>query len=76
MVTTSSLTLPPELVKKIEQRIKDTDFSSVSAYVTYILQQVLSTMEESGVQPSESSADEERKVQERLKRLESLGYMD
>lgn len=73
-----NLDLPPELAEKIEKRIKGTDFSSLSAYVTYILKQVLSNLEEAESEKpkKESSEIQKKKVEERMKRLETLGYLD
>ena len=69
--------IPTEMAEKIEKRMEGTAFISVSDYVNYILQQVLSNLEEPETKKSSDSAEqEEKKVQERLKRLESLGYMD
>ena len=69
--------IPTEMAEKIEKRMEGTAFISVSDYVNYILQQVLSNLEEPEIKKSSDSAEqEEKKVQERLKRLESLGYMD
>lgn len=61
---TVTISLPKELADKlIENRRKNTDFKSISEYISYVLEQVLSNIEE-------------KNVKERLKRLESLGYLD
>lgn len=69
--------LSDELTKKIEKRIKGTDFKNISEYAEYILTKVLSQVEsiEKNKQPGPSENDQ-KKVQERLKRLASLGYLD
>ncbi len=63
------ISIPTSLYKKIEGRIKDTGFKSVSSYVTYVLREVLSEDEEEDV----FTEEDEEKVKERLR---SLGYLD
>ena len=63
------ISIPTSLYKKIEERIKDTGFASVSSYVTYVLREVLSEDEEEDV----FTEEDEEKVKERLR---SLGYLD
>ncbi|MFQ6081543.1 MAG: CopG family transcriptional regulator, partial [Candidatus Bathyarchaeia archaeon] len=59
------------LFKKIEERIKGTEFTSVSSYVTYLLREVMAEEEEEAEEPF-SEEDEER-----IKaRLRALGYID
>ncbi len=67
----TTISIPMTLAKKIEKRIKGTPFSSPSAYVTYVLGEVLSDVEDE-TKESFSKEDEER-VKARLR---SLGYMD
>ncbi|MCK4589162.1 MAG: CopG family transcriptional regulator [Nanoarchaeota archaeon] len=81
MAKDNVIVLPLELLDKIEKRIQDTEFSSVSDYVLYILKQVLTNIEQEMDHNKRDILDnspesDERKVQERLKRLESLGYLD
>lgn len=73
-----TIIIPPELAAKMQQRIVNTQFKSVSDYATYILNQVLKNVEEQEKQENAAAAPErdQNKVQERLKRLESLGYLD
>ncbi len=63
------ISIPTSLYKKIEGRIKDTGFTSVSSYVTYVLREVLSEDEED----EDFTEEDEEKVKERLR---SLGYLD
>ncbi|MFW9829034.1 MAG: CopG family transcriptional regulator, partial [Candidatus Thorarchaeota archaeon] len=42
----TTVSIPKVLAEKIKERMKGTGFSSVSSYVTYILRQVLSSIEE------------------------------
>ena len=64
--------IPAELYERIEKRVKETEFSSVSEYVTYVLQEVLNTLEEEE-EMEVFSEEEEEKVKERLR---ALGYLD
>jgi Arc/MetJ-type ribon-helix-helix transcriptional regulator len=59
-----------KILKKIEERIKDTEFKSVDEYVTFVLEEVIRDEEE----PEEVfSEEDEKKVKERLR---ALGYLD
>ncbi len=64
--------IPAELYERIEKRVKETEFSSVSEYVTFVLQEVLNTLEEEE-EEEVFSEEEEEKVKERLR---ALGYLD
>jgi Arc/MetJ-type ribon-helix-helix transcriptional regulator len=64
------VSIPTSLYKKIEEKIKGTEFSSVSSYVTKVLRESLSKNEEN---KEVFSAEEEEKIKERLK---ALGYID
>jgi Arc/MetJ-type ribon-helix-helix transcriptional regulator len=66
----TSVSIPKSLFKKIEERIKDKGFSSVSSYITYVLREVL--VEEEETEEAFTKEDEER-VKARLK---ALGYLD
>lgn len=66
----TSISIPTSLYKKIEEKIKGTEFTSVSSYVTRILRESLSKEEEN---KEVFSAEEEEKIKERLK---ALGYID
>jgi Arc/MetJ-type ribon-helix-helix transcriptional regulator len=63
--------IPAEIYEKIEERIKETEFESVDDYVTYVLREVLASLEEEEEQVF--SEEEEEKVKERLR---ALGYLD
>jgi len=63
-----TISLPLPLIEKIKDRIKGTGMNSVSAYVAYVLRQLLSFSEEKGKLLSRESEEEIRK------RLKSLGY--
>lgn len=66
----TSISIPTSLYKKIEEKIKGTEFNSVSSYVTKVLRESLLKEEES---KEVFSAEEEEKIKERLK---ALGYID
>jgi Arc/MetJ-type ribon-helix-helix transcriptional regulator len=69
----TTISIPKPLAEKIKKRCEGTGFNSVSSYVTYVMRQVLSKVENES-QPKEAfSEEDERKVKERLK---SLGYLD
>jgi Arc/MetJ-type ribon-helix-helix transcriptional regulator len=61
--------LPAELYRKVEERVKATDFGSVDEYVEFVLQEVVKEEE------SDRSFSEEDE-QEVKKRLKALGYLD
>jgi Arc/MetJ-type ribon-helix-helix transcriptional regulator len=60
--------IPKSLLEKIQKKILNTSFSSVSEYVTYLLEKELSGTEDKEV----FSKEDEEKVKERLRRL---GYL-
>ena len=65
-----NIPIPKSIYKKIEERIKQTDFDSVASYVKYILEEVLSEEEDDETVFSE---EDEKRVKDRLK---ALGYLD
>jgi len=64
------VSIPASLYKKIEEKIKGSEFKSVSDYITKVLRENLS--KEESAQGTMSKEDEE-KVKERLR---ALGYLD
>jgi len=60
--------LPEELLEKVEEHIKNTEFSSVEEYITFVLEEVLKDEEE-----VEFSEEHEKEIKERLK---ALGYLE
>lgn len=62
----TTITIPYPLFKRIQEKIKDTGFSSVSDCVTYILRETMAEMEMKG-----SDAKRNNAVVEKLK---ALGY--
>ena len=65
-----NISIPKSIYEKIKERIKQTDFDSVSSYVKYILEEVLSEDDEDETVFSE---EDEKRVKDRLK---ALGYLD
>ncbi len=62
------ITIPAPLYRKLEDRIKGSEFASVSDYVIFVLKELLAE-EEGGAM----SGEDEAKIKERLR---ALGYMD
>ncbi|MFW9988145.1 MAG: CopG family transcriptional regulator [Candidatus Odinarchaeota archaeon] len=69
----TTVSIPKVLAEKIKERMKGTGFSSVSSYVTYVLRQVLSSIEEEEKSKQAFTEEEEEKVKQRLR---DLGYID
>ena len=65
-----TVSLPLPLINKVKERIKGTGMNSVSAYVAFVLRQILSS---SASGKELVSKKEEVEVRQRLKRL---GYED
>ena len=62
-----TVSLPLPLIKKIKKRIKGTGINSVSAYVAFVLRQILSSQQNANI----LSKEEEEAIRKRLK---NLGY--
>ena len=69
----TTVSIPKPLVEKIKERMKGTGFSSVSSYVTYVLRQILSSIEEEERSKQAFTKEEEETVKQRLR---DLGYID
>jgi len=65
-----SVELPVEIIEKIKKRIEGTGFDSVSSYVAYVLDEILSESED---EDEDFTEEDEEKVKERLR---ALGYLD
>ena len=68
----TTVNLPIQLYEKIKKRTEGTGFTSVSDYVTYVLREVLASLDEDEKEEV-FSKEEEEKVKERLR---ALGYLD
>ena len=69
----TTVSIPKPLVEKVKERMKGTGFSSVSSYVTYVLRQVISSIQEEERSKQAFTKEEEEKVKQRLR---DLGYID
>jgi Arc/MetJ-type ribon-helix-helix transcriptional regulator len=67
----TTISIPTPLAEKIKKRIQGTGFTSLSSYVTYVLREVISGMEEETEEAF--SKEDEEKVKDRLR---ALGYLD
>jgi len=67
----TTISIPTPLAEKIKNRIEGTGFNSLSSYVTYVLREVISGIEEE--QEEAFTKEDEEKVKERLR---ALGYLD
>ncbi len=68
----TTVSIPVPLYEKIKKRIDGTGFKSVSDYVTFVLREVLASLEEEE-QEEAFSQEQEEKVKDRLR---ALGYLD
>ncbi|MFQ5647676.1 MAG: CopG family transcriptional regulator [Candidatus Aenigmatarchaeota archaeon] len=66
----ATIMIPKPLAEKLRGMLKDSGFSSLSEYITYILEETISDIEKED-KPS-FSKEEEEKVK---KRLRDLGYL-
>ena len=69
----TTVSIPKLLADKVKKRMKGTGFSSVSSYVTYVLRQVLSSIEQDKRAKQAFTKEEEDRVKQRLR---DLGYID
>lgn len=67
----TTVSIPITLYNRIKNLIEDTEFTSVSQYVTYILREVVSVHEEAKYR--EPFTEEDRK--RILEKLRKLGYL-
>ena len=68
----TTVSIPIPLFNKVQKRIEDTGFTSVSSYVAYILRELIANEDESHSDDPFSKKDEE-KVKARLR---ALGYLE
>lgn len=60
------LEIPAFLSKKLDKKVNESEFNTVSEYITYLLEQALSE------EDVEENSDDEKSVKEKLK---DLGYL-
>lgn len=68
----STVSIPTPLFEKVRERIKDTGFTSVSSYVTYVLREIIASEKEERKEEPFTKEDEERVK----RRLRALGYLE
>ena len=66
----TSVSLPADLVKRLEEKMKETEFQSVGDYIAKLLEDAVPA---EAADAEGMSEEDEEKVKERLK---ALGYMD
>lgn len=72
----TSVAVPPELREQLEDRIEGTEFESPDAYVTFVLETLLTLLEEPPDDDPTEVTDSETAVPPGLEhRLETLGYL-
>ena len=69
---TQSVELPAHVVSRVEHRLPHTEFDDAGAYVTYVVEETLSHVEET-VEDGEFEPVDEDQVESRLR---SLGYLN
>jgi len=69
----TTVSIPTPLVEKIRKRMEGTGFTSVSSYVTYVLRQIISSIEKEESDKAVFSAEDEERIKDRLR---ALGYLD
>lgn len=69
--TFTQISIPTSLAEKIRKRIQGTEFPSISAYITYVLEEVVAETEPEDTRELSKEDDERIKA-----RLRSLGYLD
>jgi len=73
MANTRGVSIPEELAEKIEKKIKGTNFSTLSDYVVYLLNQVIPNEEDKT--DSEDEIYDKKEEEEIKKNLKELGYL-
>jgi len=68
----TTVSIPVTLYNRIKELIKDTGFTSVSQFVTYILREVIASMERERLESESLSEEEKKKIIDKLKKL---GYL-
>ncbi len=68
----TTVSIPVTLYERIKKLIEGTGFTSVSQFVTYVLRDVVASIEEEKLQSSSVSEEEKKEIIERLKKL---GYI-
>jgi len=64
----TKISVPTSLFERIKEKIKGTEFTTVSSYVTYVLEELLAEEDEE----EKFTEEEEEKIKARLR---ALGYI-
>lgn len=67
----TTVSIPVTLYNRIKELIKDTGFTSVSQYVTYVLREIVAAHEEAKYSEAFSEEDKKRIIE----KLKKLGYL-
>ncbi len=67
----TTVSIPVTLYNRIKELIKDTGFTSVSQYVTYVLREIIAAHEEAKYAEPFSEEDKKRIIE----KLKKLGYL-
>jgi Arc/MetJ-type ribon-helix-helix transcriptional regulator len=68
----TTVSIPVELYRKLEELIRGSGFSSVSEFVVYVLREVLAVKRMSGSPSAVLTPEEVQRIREKL---EALGYL-
>lgn len=72
-----NIAIPDELYQQLQGRVQSSrEFSSVDAYVQYVLEEVVKQMAKQMPTASTSSPYSKEQAADVKKRLEDLGYLD
>lgn len=69
----STIFIPKPLAEKLKKRMQGTEFTSVSSYVIYILEEVLVGVETKMKKEEKDNWEDEEKAKDRLR---AMGYLD
>ncbi|MET1128113.1 MAG: hypothetical protein ABWW70_02200 [Thermoproteota archaeon] len=68
----TTVSIPVTLYERIKKLIEGTGFTSVSQFVTYVLREVVASIEEEKLASQDVGEEEKKEIIERLRRL---GYI-
>jgi Arc/MetJ-type ribon-helix-helix transcriptional regulator len=71
----TTVSIPRPLYEKMKKRIEKTGFTSVSDYVTYILREVMASIDEEERKGKTSTGFDKRDEEKVKERLRALGYL-
>ncbi|GEM_PF-930517 len=75
--TTSTVMLPPSLETRIEARLARSEFETVEGYVTFVLEEVLTRVEDADDDEADAGSHADSVDRSEVdRRLRSLGYLE